>query len=153
MPRADRRIVPATLTHLERPVADDNTALSEYLVISRGRWDEQLAPEEIQAAIDAFYVWHGRMVAEGHMKRGQRLAPEAKLVARDRIVDGPFAEAKEVVGGYWFVIAESLAAAAALSAGNPCLACGLSYEIRPIEPARASAFERTSETPPRRAAP
>jgi hypothetical protein len=36
--------------------------------------------EQIQAAIDRFYAWHGRMVDDGRMKVGQRLARDAKLV-------------------------------------------------------------------------
>jgi len=39
----------------------------EFLVISRGKWDENLPPERIQTAIDDFYVWLERMVAEGKM--------------------------------------------------------------------------------------
>lgn len=41
---------------------------SEYLVISRGQWDRELSPEEIQKAIDQFYVWLARLVDEGKMK-------------------------------------------------------------------------------------
>ena len=67
--------------------------------------------------------------------------------SKTRIVDGPFAEAKEVVGGYWFIVARDLDAAAEIAAGNPCLACGLHFEIRPIETARASAWAVTNETP------
>jgi hypothetical protein len=122
-------------------------ARSEYLVISRGRWDEDATPEEIQRAIDAFYVWHDRLVGDGKMRAGQRLAPERKLVSRDGVTDGPFSEAKEVVGGYWFILASSLEEAAQIAAGNPCIACGLVFEIRPIEVQRASAFEVTCETP------
>jgi hypothetical protein len=50
----------------------EKTPLSEYLVISRGQWDKDLWREEIQNAIDKFYVWHGRLVSEGRMKAGQR---------------------------------------------------------------------------------
>lgn len=121
-------------------------SLSEYLVISRGQWDEDVSREEIQNAIDKFYVWHDRLVDEGKMKPGQRLAREGKLVSKHRVTDGPFAEAKEVVGGYWFILASSLEEAAELAAGNPCLACGLAFEIRPIDSERASAFVVTSET-------
>jgi len=120
---------------------------SEYLVISRGQWDPDLSREEIQDAIDRFYVWHGRLVDEGKMKAGQRLAREGKTVSKNGVTDGPFAETKEVIGGYWFILAGSLEEAAELAAGNPCLACGLSYEIRPIESVRASAFAVTNETP------
>ena len=87
------------------------------------------------------------------MKTGQRLANQGKTVSRKNVeTDGPFGEAKEVIGGYWFILADSLEEAAALAAGNPCLACGLSYEVRPIETARCSAYDTTSETPGGRAA-
>ena len=127
----------------------DKTAPSEYLVISRGQWDSELSPQTIQEAIDSFYVWHDRLVKEGRMKVGQRLAREARMVSRHSITDGPFTEAKEVIGGYWHILARSLDEAAQLAAQNPCLACGLSYEVRPIELARASASVVSNETPRR----
>jgi hypothetical protein len=122
---------------------------SEYLVISRGQWDRNLPPERIQRAIDDFYVWIEGKVAAGKMRRGQRLGHEGKTVARTMVTDGPFGEAKELVGGYWFIVAGSLDEAAALAAGNPCMQCGLFYEIRPVATEKASAFVRTTETPVR----
>ena len=125
----------------------EKASTSEYLVISRGQWDADKSPEQIQQAIDDFYVWHDKLVAQGQMKAGQRLARPTKIVSRAGVIDGPFAESKEVIGGYWFFIADSLDAAAALAAQNPCLACGLSYEVRPIERERASAYKLSNETP------
>ena len=125
----------------------EKTSTSEFLVISRGQWDRDKSPEEIQQAIDAFYGWHDRLVREGKMKSGQRLATEGKLVSRSGVTDGPFAESKEVIGGYWFFVADSLEEAAELAAQNPCLACGLTYEVRPLELERASAYKVTNETP------
>ena len=55
------------------PMSDAATP-SEYLVLSRGQWDPSIPPEEIQGAIDRFYVWLDRLVEEGKMKTGQRLA-------------------------------------------------------------------------------
>jgi len=124
-----------------------NDQLAEYLVISRGQWDEDKSPDEIQKAIDAFYAWHERLVGEGKMQVGQRLARPSKMVSKHGVTDGPFAETKEVIGGYWSIFARSLADAAAIAAENPCLACGLTLEIRPIELERCSAFARTCETP------
>ena len=120
---------------------------SEYLVMSRGQWDKHLSAAEIQKAIDEFYVWYERLVNEGKMKSGQRLARAGKIVSKNAVLDGPFTETKEIVGGYWFILARSLDEAAKLAAENPCLACGLFYEIRPIESVRASASAVTSETP------
>jgi hypothetical protein len=125
------------------------SSTNEYLLLSRGQWDADRSPEEIQAAIDAFYAWHARLVAQGRFKVGQRLAKPAKLVTRSGITDGPFTEAKEVIGGYWFVLAGSLDEAARIAADNPCLACGLAFEIRPIEDEQASAYRESNETPAR----
>jgi hypothetical protein len=87
-----------------------------------------------------FYVWLDRLVAEGKMKPGQRLKYEGKTVSRRNVItDGPFGESKEVIGGYWFAIANNLDEAAQLAAGNPCLDYGLSMEIRPIDPDIATA--------------
>jgi len=126
---------------------EEQVSGSEYLVISRGQWDKDLSPDVVQTAIDNFYVWLDRLVSEGKMKRGQRLADTGKMVFRKAMTDGPYGEAKEVIGGYWFIFARSLDEASEIAAGNPCLSCGLFFEIRPIEPVRASAFAVTTETP------
>lgn len=123
--------------------------LSEFLVISRGQWDADKSPEQIQQAIDAFYAWHAGLVQAGKAKPGSRLAVAGKSVSRWGITDGPFAETKEVIGGYWFFLACDLDEAAALAAQNPCMACGLSYEVRPLEAERGSAYRETNETPRR----
>ncbi|HXM28531.1 MAG TPA: YciI family protein [Chthoniobacterales bacterium] len=113
----------------ERPLA------TEFLVISRGQWDSTLSRKERQNAIDQFYVWLDQLVDEGKMKRGQRLAYEGKTIGRQTMItDGPFGESKEVIGGYWFILANNLDEAAQIAKGNPCLDYGLFVEIRPIDP-------------------
>jgi hypothetical protein len=113
----------------ERPPA------TEFLVISRGQWDSTLSRKETQNAIDQFYVWLDQLVDEGKMKRGQRLAYEGKTIGRQSVItDGPFGESKEVIGGYWFILANNLDEAAQIAKGNPCLDYGLFVEIRPIDP-------------------
>ena len=121
---------------------------SDYLLISRGQWDETASPQDVQAAIDRFYAWYERGLADGVLKPGSRLEMRGKRATRDGITDGPFAEAKELVGGYWFIVADSLEDAARIASQNPCLAFGLEVEIRPLEAARARADEVTNETPP-----
>jgi hypothetical protein len=119
----------------------------EYLLLSRGQWDPRKSKDEIQTAIDDFYAWYGQLLAEGTFKPGHRLATDCHLVSQLGVIDGPFTESKEVIGGYWFIVAGSLREASAIAARNPCLACGLSYEIRPLEYERASAFRASNETP------
>lgn len=126
---------------------DVKTRPNEYLVLSRGQWDASSSKEEIQGAIDAFYTWHDRMVADGKMKTGSRLMRNGKFVSGRAVTDGPYSEAKEIVGGYWFVLADSLEEAARLLTGSPCLAHGLFYEVRELDPQRSSAYMVTAETP------
>lgn len=118
-----------------------------YLVISRGKWDEDAKKEDVQQAIDRFYAWYERNLESGRMLQGSRLEVSGKVVSRRGVIDGPFTETKELVGGYWFIVAHSLEEAAALAAENPCLAFGLTLEVRPLEGAKALAAETTNETP------
>lgn len=121
---------------------------SEYLVLSRGQWDKSASKKDIQAAIDKFYVWLAKNIEDGRMKMGSRLGTEVAMVSKSGIsTDGPFGEAKEIVGGYWIVVARSLREAAELAAQNPCLQYGLRFEIRPLEAERASAYNVTNENP------
>lgn len=122
--------------------------LHDYLVLSRGQWDKAAAPDAIQASIDAFYPWIEDHIAAGRMKTGERLARDGATVSRKGVAtDGPFGETKELVGGYWFVVARSLQEAAELLATSPTLQHGLFYELRPVELERASAYVRGNETP------
>lgn len=120
---------------------------NEYLVLSRGQWDSDASKEDIQRAIDDFYIWYERNLELGRMKPGSRLANEGKVLSKTSVTDGPFAETKELIGGFWFILAGSLEEAVALMAENPCVAFGLTMEIRPLEPDRADATAITNETP------
>lgn len=125
---------------------EPSTSRKEFLIISRGQWDEDKSPEQIQKAIDRFYEWLDGMIEKGKMRPGQRLADRAGIVTRRGVIfDGPFGESKEVIGGYWFVLADNLEEAAQLAAQNPCLEYGLYFEVRPIEPKKANAFEAMTE--------
>lgn len=122
---------------------------NEYLLISRGQWDEGADKGAVQDTIDRFYAWYEEGLAQGRLKPGSRLANRGKLVSRDAVTDGPFSESKELVGGYWFIVADTLEEAAAIAAENPCLAFGLTVEVRPLESVRSSVEIVTNETPRR----
>lgn len=125
-----------------------NPEQNQFLLLSRGKWDPASAKEDIEAAIGQFYAWYEANLAKGVFKPGSRLTMDAALVTRDGIrTDGPFAEGKEVIGGYWIIVAESLASAAAIAAESSVLAHGIRYEIRPLESERGSAYRHTNETP------
>jgi hypothetical protein len=79
------------------------------------------------------------LVGDGTLQGGAQLHPadEGKRIrtrdGQQRILDGPFAEAKEVIGGYFTIEAPSLEAATAIAARCPNAEFG-SVEVREIVP-------------------
>lgn len=120
----------------------------EYLLLSRGQWDKTASNADIEAAIAKFYTWYSNNLESGRFKAGSRLTTEGAVVSKFGILtDGPFGESKEVIGGYWIIVAHSLREAAEIAAENPCLQYGLCFEIRPLKAERASAYNIANETP------
>jgi hypothetical protein len=119
-----------------------------YLLLSRGQWHANSPKADIEADIGKFYTWYESNLENGSFKPGSRLTMDAALVTRDGILtDGPFTEGKEIIGGYWLIVAENLTAAADLAAKSPVVRHGIEYEIRPLESERGSVFRTTNETP------
>ena len=125
----------------------NTSATHDYLLLSRGHWDANKSKEEIQAAIDRFYLWHERLVAEGKFKSGERLAIPSKLVSAAGITDGPFTETKEQLGGIMLLEARDLNHAIELISKHPGVTFG-PWEIRP----EADLSEMIRESEVRRAA-
>lgn len=122
--------------------------MNTYLLLSRGKWNKDSPKADIEADIGKFYAWYEANLDSGNFKPGSRLTMDAALVTRDGIrTDGPFAESKEIIGGYWLIVADSLKAAASLAAESPVVKHGIQYEIRPLESERGSVFRTTNETP------
>ena len=55
--------------------------MSEFLLLSRGQWDADRSPEQIQGAIDEFYGWFDEQAAAGVFK-GVRARPVVKKAIR-----------------------------------------------------------------------
>lgn len=120
----------------------------EYLVLSRGQWDRDAPKADIEEAIAKFYAWYEGNLKSGRFKPGSRLSTDRAMMFKAGIItDGPFEEAKEVIGGYWLIVARRLRQAAEIAAQNLCLQFGLYFEIRPLEAQRASAYHVTNENP------
>ena len=95
------------------------------------------SPEEIQAVVQKYQKWSETMGAAGKLAGGNKLANDAGKVLRGTdnvsVVDGPFAETKEVIGGYFILEAEDYAEAAQLSTSCPHLAFGGTIDLRQID--------------------
>ena len=111
---------------------------SEYLLLFRGTdWHKGLSAEEIQAVVKQMYAWLDRLTAEGKAKAGKPLFPEGKVVSQKKgrsIADGPFAESKEAIGGFFLLEVGSLDEAAEIAKDFPGLNYGASVEVRPVAP-------------------
>jgi len=115
---------------------DTNTApqVTGHLLLFRGtNWSEGLPDGEIRQAMDKMGAWFDRLTAEGKMVSAQPLFDESVLISGKggrAVTDGPFAEAKEVVGGYVLLSVDTMEEAVALAQSNPLHDYGLVTEVR-----------------------
>jgi len=111
-----------------------------YLLLFRNTGPElyaTLSPAERQDIIKRFNEWFERLVAEGKAVEGQPLEAATRIVSGaggGRIVDGPFPEAKEAVGGYVKLLVSGLEEATAIARRHPALAYGMMIEVRALTP-------------------
>ena len=112
------------------------TKSPEYLLLFRGNdWYKGLSPEEMQAVAGKWMAWFKRLMDEGTCLAGQPLEREGKTVSgkNGRVVsDGPFAESKEAVGGYFLLRVNTMDEAVAIAKDCPGLAYGIQVEVRPV---------------------
>jgi hypothetical protein len=92
------------------------------------------SPQDAQQIMQKWMNWMQELAAKGHMKdRGQPLEPTGKVVGRNKAVtDGPYAEVKDLVGGYTLIEARDLEEAAELSKGCPVFERNGFVEVRPV---------------------
>ena len=82
-----------------------------------------------------FTAWFEKLSAEGTLKGGQPLLDDARIVSGKNgrtVADGPFAESKEAIGGYFLIKAENMDEATAIAQQCPALDFGTTVEVRPI---------------------
>ena len=71
----------------------------------------QPSPEQMQAMFAKWNAWKEKF-KDNIVDWGDKLKAEGKMVGTSSVSDGPFVEAKEIIGGFMIVSAESLDAAA-----------------------------------------
>ena len=107
--------------------------MSDFLYLYRGG-DSMGTPEQMQQSMQKWGAWLQDLGAKGHIKdQGNPLESTGKVVKKKTaITDGPFAEAKDIVGGYTLVEAKDINEAVALAAGCPIFESGGFVEVRPV---------------------
>lgn len=111
---------------------------SQYLLLFRGAdWPQTLSPEQIQSVMSRWREWFAELDREGRVRGAQPLVPEGRLVSGKGghiVADGPFAESKEAIGGYFAIVADDMDEAVEIAQGCPGLEFGAVVEVRPVAP-------------------
>jgi hypothetical protein len=106
-----------------------------YMLLFRGtELRKSLSPEELQKVSEDWMAWFRRLTEQGKAVAGNPLEREGKIVSgKDRIVsDGPFAESKEAIGGYFLLDVATMDEALAIARECPGLPHGIRVEVRPV---------------------
>ena len=106
-----------------------------YMLIFRGTdWYQGLSPEQMQQIADRWMAWFNGLKENGQAVAGNPLEPQGKIVSgKNRIVsDGPFAESKESIGGYFLLKVGTMDEAVAIAQQCPGLPHGIRVEVRPV---------------------
>ena len=92
------------------------------------------SPEEMQKHMQKWFVWIDQLKAKNIYVSGEPLTPAGKTVKGAKVVvtDGPFAESKEVVGGFFLIKSNSLEEATELPKDCPDLPLNGSVEVREV---------------------
>lgn len=101
------------------------------LMIRGGDADyESMSPEEAQAVVQRYIDWGNRLRGEGSYVDANQLADEGAVLRGSTVIDGPYAETKEGIGGYYIVEASDLDAAVEIAKGCPVLQYNGAVEVR-----------------------
>jgi hypothetical protein len=104
---------------------------------------EGMSPEEMQRVIQRYRKWTEDLRASGRLVHSSKLTEEGGRRLRRRgeeveVTDGPYSEAKEVVGGFYVVEGADYAAAVELAGGCPHVDYGW-IEVRQVDVMPAAA--------------
>jgi len=108
--------------------------MTEFVIFYRG-YELPASPEEMQKKTAKWMAWLKDLSDNGHLKSfGEPLLPGGKVIngTKKHVIDGPYAEAKDIVGGYSIIVAGDINQAVQLSMGCPIFEDGGSVEVRPI---------------------
>src|SRR5262245_21873184 len=112
------------------------SSTTDYLLLFRGtNWDKQLSTEQLQKLVTDWYAWFERLKQEGKCAGGHPLQNQGKVVSGKKgrtVADGPFAESKEAIGGYFYLQVATEEEAIAIAQQCPGLDHGCAVEVRPV---------------------
>lgn len=97
--------------------------MKEFMLFikSEGNPIANFSPEQQQEHVQKVGGFIKKMVESGHMKSAQPLEMSGSIVSfkNGKYIDGPFIETKEVISGYYHIVAESLQEAINIAKADP----------------------------------
>ena len=96
---------------------------------------QHLSPIQRERLTQQWNAWYDGLAAQGKVQSGQPLSESGRVVSGpggERVIDGPYAEAKEAIGGYFLLAPMDLDEATAIAKMCPSLPYGLTVEVRPV---------------------
>ena len=108
--------------------------MEKYMFIFIGGDASHLSPEKQQEQMQKWFEWVDKLNKEQRYVSGEALLPNAKRVSglKKTVTDGPFAESKELVGGYFVINAKNLDEAVKIAGDYPDFNLGGTVEIREV---------------------
>ncbi|HLW69121.1 MAG TPA: YciI family protein [Candidatus Binataceae bacterium] len=109
----------------------------QYMLLIYHNEKNRMSPPDESKLLNEYMVFTQDIVKNGKFKAGDRLEPTSNATTvqvrngKTVTTDGPFAETKEQLGGYYLVEAKDLDEALAIAARIPGAKHG-SIEVRPI---------------------
>ena len=93
-----------------------------------------LSPDAQQAHMQKWFEWIQKLEAEKRYVGGEALIPGGKTISGQKklVTDGPYAESKELVGGYFIVLASNLEEAVSMAKECPDYALNGTVEVREV---------------------
>ena len=112
------------------------TSATPFILFFRNSGPEthaHLSADERQQLMTRWNAWYDHLAADGKAIAGTPLELETRIISGargERVVDGPFAETKEAIGGYVMLMVNDLEEATAIAQDHPGLPYGLQIEVR-----------------------
>jgi hypothetical protein len=106
------------------------------MLLLKGADFSDLSPEDAQGVMGKYIAWSKELRANGNYVAGDELADPVTILEgygdAAHVVDGPFTETKELIGGYYIIQAENLDEAVKIASGCPHNYFKGNLEIREI---------------------
>lgn len=108
--------------------------MEKYMFIFIGGDPSHLSPDAQQAHMQKWFTWVEKLTKEKRYVGGEALLPGGKSISGSNktVTDGPFAESKEVVGGFFVVEAKDYNEAVEMAKASPDFELGGSVEVRQV---------------------